>query len=422
MTGLEIELNLVNEDLGPKLDNKTMLEQIADEDYQTELARYNIELNVHPRPLPGDSAFELERRPARLAQPGLRPGRRAAHAASSRSASCRPSCPSTSRATGSARTSATPRSTTPCSTPAARTSGSSSRARRGSASPATPTRLAPESACTSIQLHLQVQPERFADHWNAAQVLAGPQLALGANSPFFLGQRLWAETRIPLFTQATDTRSVELKNQGVRPRVWFGERWITSIFDLFEENVRYFPALLPEIYDEQPEEVFERGEVPELEELRLHNGTVYRWNRPIYDTHRRPAPPARREPRAAGGPEHRRRHGQRRLLLRHDARPRRGGPPGLDPDELLGRRGELRGGRPPRHRRPRLLARLRRRARRASSSCAACCRWPTRALEVGRLGGRARPLPRHRRAALPQGRQRRLVADRRASSASRPGA
>ena len=145
--------------------------------------------------------------------------------------------------------------------------------------------LAPESACTSIQLHLQVHPERFADHWNAAQVLAGPQLALGANSPFFLGQRLWAETRIPLFTQATDTRSVELKNQGVRPRVWFGERWITSIFDLFEENVRYFPALLPEIYDEQPEEVFERGEVPELKELRLHNGTVYRWNRPIYDTH-----------------------------------------------------------------------------------------------------------------------------------------
>ena len=114
-------------------------------------------------------------------------------------------------------------------------------------------------------------------------MLAGPQLALGANSPFFLGQRLWAETRIPLFTQATDTRSVELKNQGVRPRVWFGERWITSIFDLFEENVRYFPALLPELYDEEPEEVFERGEVPELKELRLHNGTVYRWNRPIYD-------------------------------------------------------------------------------------------------------------------------------------------
>jgi hypothetical protein len=110
--------------------------------------------------------------------------------------------------------------------------------------------IAPESACTSMQLHLQVSPADFARNWNAAQVLAGPQLALGANSPYFFGHELWAETRIELFAQATDTRPDELKTQGVRPRVWFGERWITSIFDLFEENVRYFPTLLPEISDE----------------------------------------------------------------------------------------------------------------------------------------------------------------------------
>ncbi|MEP6798644.1 MAG: glutamate--cysteine ligase, partial [Lapillicoccus sp.] len=143
--------------------------------------------------------------------------------------------------------------------------------------------LAPESACTSIQLHLQVEPQNFAAHWNAAQVLGGPQLAMGANSPFFFGRQLWHETRIELFSQAADTRSVELKNQGVRPRVFFGERWITSIFDLFEENVRYFPALLPEVSDEDPLAVLEAGGVPHLDELRLHNGTVYRWNRPIYD-------------------------------------------------------------------------------------------------------------------------------------------
>ena len=106
--------------------------------------------------------------------------------------------------------------------------------------------IAPESACTSVQLHLQVAPAQFAAHWNAAQALSAPQIALGANSPFFYGRRLHAETRIALFTQATDTRPVELKNQGVRPRVFFGERWITSIFDLFEENVRWFPALLAE--------------------------------------------------------------------------------------------------------------------------------------------------------------------------------
>ena len=105
--------------------------------------------------------------------------------------------------------------------------------------------VAPEAACTSVQFHLQVSPSAFPRYWNAAQSIAGVQVALGANSPFFLGKELWRETRIPLFEQATDTRSEELKAQGVRPRVWFGERWINSIFDLFEENVRYFPALLP---------------------------------------------------------------------------------------------------------------------------------------------------------------------------------
>ncbi|MGH3553824.1 MAG: glutamate--cysteine ligase, partial [Mycobacterium sp.] len=143
--------------------------------------------------------------------------------------------------------------------------------------------IAPESACTSMQLHLQVSPADFANNWNAAQVLAGPQLALGANSPYFFGHQLWAETRIELFTQATDTRPDELKAQGVRPRVWFGERWITSIFDLFEENVRYFPSLLPQVSDEDPVAELAAGRTPQLSELRLHNGTVYRWNRPVYD-------------------------------------------------------------------------------------------------------------------------------------------
>jgi hypothetical protein len=128
-----------------------------------------------------------------------------------------------------------------------------------------------------------VSPADFANNWNAAQVIAAPQLAMGANSPYFFGRHLWAETRIELFAQATDTRPDELKSQGVRPRVWFGERWITSIFDLFEENVRYFPSLLPELSEEDPEAELAAGRTPMLSELRLHNGTVYRWNRPVYD-------------------------------------------------------------------------------------------------------------------------------------------
>jgi hypothetical protein len=142
--------------------------------------------------------------------------------------------------------------------------------------------ITPEAACTSFQLHLQVSPAQFAQYWNAAQAIAGAQLAVGANSPFLFGKELWRETRIPLFEQATDTRPEELKEQGVRPRVWFGERWVTSVFDLFEENARYFPALLPICEDDDPAEQLARGEIPALAELSLHNGTVYRWNRPIY--------------------------------------------------------------------------------------------------------------------------------------------
>ncbi len=139
-----------------------------------------------------------------------------------------------------------------------------------------------EAACTSVQCHLQVGPENFAGYWNAAQAIAGIQVALGANSPYLFGRELWRETRITLFKQSTDTRSEELRSQGVRPRVWFGERWISSVTDLFEENLRYFPALLPLVDDEDPIGVLDRGETPDLAELTLHNGTVYRWNRPVY--------------------------------------------------------------------------------------------------------------------------------------------
>src|SRR6202050_5634823 len=142
--------------------------------------------------------------------------------------------------------------------------------------------ITPEAACTSVQLHTQVSPDAFANYCNAAQAIAGAQVALAANSPFLFGRQLWQETRITLFEQSTDTRPDELKEQGVRPRVWFGERWITSVFDLFEENIRYFPALLPICEDEDPLEMLDRGVNPQLAEMSLHNGTVYRWNRPVY--------------------------------------------------------------------------------------------------------------------------------------------
>jgi hypothetical protein len=141
-----------------------------------------------------------------------------------------------------------------------------------------------EAACTAMQPHLQVDPEDSARYWNAAQALSAPLVAVAANSPFFLQRQLHHETRIELFLQAIDTRPEELVQQGVRPRVWFGEGWLReSMFELFEENVRFFPPLLPLCSDENPEAVLAGGGTPLLEELTLHNGTIYRWNRPVYE-------------------------------------------------------------------------------------------------------------------------------------------
>ncbi|MGL5908404.1 MAG: glutamate--cysteine ligase, partial [Phycicoccus sp.] len=238
MTGLEIELNLVDDNQQPHFHNAQVLEAIADPGYQTELAQYNIELNVTPRPLPGDAALHLEDE-------------------------LRESLNTANDRAGEVGSTIVAIGILPTIMPEHYEGEWISKNNRYTALNDSifvargedifldiegPTgervatycdSIAPESACTSVQLHLQVAPHDFADHWNAAQALSAPQVALAANSPYFFGKRLHAETRIALFEQATDTRPVELKNQGVRPRVWFGERWITSIFDLFEENVRY---------------------------------------------------------------------------------------------------------------------------------------------------------------------------------------
>ena len=280
MTGLEIELNLVDDAGDPALKNREALEAIANPDFVTELGQFNLEINVAPKQLKdrGFTEFEEGVRAslnhaqdkagevgANMVMIGILPTLSAGHMG--------------------------PSSLSP--NPRYQLLSDQILAARGEdividiSGPerlrTTADSIVPEAACTSTQLHIQVSPEDFPAYWNASQAVSGVQLALGANSPFLLGRELWRETRIALFEQATDTRSEELKAQGVRPRVWFGERWITSIFDLFEENVRYFPALLPILDDEDPIEELEAGRTPSLHELRLHNGTIYRWNRPVYD-------------------------------------------------------------------------------------------------------------------------------------------
>ena len=280
MTGLEIELNLVDDEGNPSLKSSEALRAIADPSFQTELGQFNLEINVPPKQLHrhGFTAFEEGVRTslntaeenaravgAHLVMIGILPTLSEGHM-SPATISPNPRYHLLSDQILAAR-----------GEDIVIDIAGVERLRTTSDS------IVPEAACTSTQFHVQVSPENFPAYWNASQAIAGVQLALGANSPVLLGKELWRETRIALFEQATDTRSEELKAQGVRPRVWFGERWINSIFDLFEENVRYFPALLPIVEDEDPVAVFEKGETPHLAELRLHNGTIYRWNRPVYD-------------------------------------------------------------------------------------------------------------------------------------------
>ncbi|WP_433612075.1 glutamate--cysteine ligase [Dactylosporangium sp. CA-139114] len=280
MTGLEIEVNLIDPDAQPAMRNAEVLADLADPTFQTELGQFNLEINVAPRLIEGDGLEVQEREvlasllhaderarksDARLVLIGILPTLRPEHLVL-------------------ANMSRDPRyMLLNDQIINARGEDIALDIRGHERLEAQSDSIAGESACTSVQFHLQVAPEAFAQAWNASQAIAGIQVAVGANSPFLFGRRLWAETRIALFEQATDTRPEELKAQGVRPRVWFGERWITSIFDLFEENVRYFPPLLPITDDEDPVAVIEAGGVPRLGELRLHNGTIYRWNRPVYD-------------------------------------------------------------------------------------------------------------------------------------------
>jgi Glutamate-cysteine ligase family 2(GCS2) len=277
--GLEIELNLVDKCGAASMQNADVLSRIGNPGWATELARFNLEVNIPPRLLTGAALRELEADVRAMLR----------HADSrSQEADCRlamigilPTLAETDLHDGAM--SPVPRYRLLNEQIFAARGEEMSIAIDGAERLDTFVgTIMAEAACTSVQLHLQVTPEEFGSYWNAAQAVAGVQVALGANSPFLFGRELWAETRIPLFEQATDTRPDELKAQGVRPRVWFGERWITSVFDLFEENLRYFPALLPLCDDEDPAEVLRAGGTPELAELTLHNGTVYRWNRPVY--------------------------------------------------------------------------------------------------------------------------------------------
>jgi gamma-glutamyl:cysteine ligase YbdK (ATP-grasp superfamily) len=276
--GAELELHLVGSDMRPAPMNEAVVESSGDSRATLELNQYNLEFNANPGPLAGTpfatmrGEFEeglgilrtaAEKHGCQIAMVGTLPTLRAGDLSAD------------------------------CITPRKRYHALSQQLRwlRGEAFEVRVNgqdsllmraeEVALEGACTSWQLHMRVSPDDFASHYNAAQLATSVVLAVSGNSPLFVGHRLWEETRVALFKQAVDPRA-DLSGDWHRlPRVCLGSGWVRKgALELFEESVALHEPLLPICGHEDGPEV---AGSPLLESLRLHHGTVWSWNRAVFD-------------------------------------------------------------------------------------------------------------------------------------------
>ncbi len=158
-----------------------------------------------------------------------------------------------------------------------------------------------EACNTSFQVHLQVSPQNYVKMYNIAQALTGPVLAMCANSPVLFGKRLWHESRIALFQQSIDNRKSRDHLRDQSPRVTFGRDWLNeSILEIYKEDITRFRILLGSDLDENSLDSIKDRIAPKLRALQVHNGTVYRWNRPCYGVGPNGVPHLRIENRVFG--------------------------------------------------------------------------------------------------------------------------
>ena len=141
-----------------------------------------------------------------------------------------------------------------------------------------------EACNTSFQIHLQVDPDKFVDRYNWAQVIAGPVLAACVNSPLLFGKELWAESRIAIFRQSIETRRTGSYVQDRQPRVAFGTHWLeSSAAEIFKHDVATYNLIIgAEMAEEDSMALLAKNEIPKLRAMNLHNGTLYKWNRACY--------------------------------------------------------------------------------------------------------------------------------------------
>jgi gamma-glutamyl:cysteine ligase YbdK (ATP-grasp superfamily) len=279
--GAELELHLVDAAGRPSPVNQAVLATADDPELTPELDRFNLEINAPPLPLAGRPFSAL----ARQLDDALATIRTAAAVHQARPALCG-ILPTLEDADLAPSAMTDLRRYRALSTALRQLHGVPFPLRihgRDTLELAAPD-VTFEGANASFQVHLRVAPRAFAAAYNAAQVAAAPALAIGCNSPFLLGRRLWAETRVALFRQAVDHRRDALVDDWRPARVSFGHGWVrTSAHELFAQSVALHEPLLPVLTHEDPAARVDAGEVPALGELRLHGSTVWQWNRAIYD-------------------------------------------------------------------------------------------------------------------------------------------
>ncbi|MBD3729099.1 MAG: glutamate--cysteine ligase [Sphingomonadales bacterium] len=272
LIGFELEAWLVDRHCFPAPHNQSFLARLADPLVVAELSRFNIEVNGTPQPLAGDGLWRLEQELAETW--GRCVG--AAHdevdtvVAIGTLPTLRESDLCLANLTPSNRYAALNREVLKARGGRPLDIAIDSTAPGGHGLRSTHDDLMLEAATTSFQLHLQIPPDRIAAYLNASAMLAAPLIALSANSPFLFGRQLWHETRIPLFEQALGDEPGHVQRGAIR-RVTFGDRYADDDPTvLFAENLELFRLLLP-VLDEEPGDRFAC--------LRLHNGTIWRWNR-----------------------------------------------------------------------------------------------------------------------------------------------
>lgn len=275
--GSELEMYIVDQNGRPLPINKQVVDAAADSALTLELNRYNLEYNLSPYAI-GDSAFSATEQEILDKVQGLK--KRVAEF-DARIASI-----------GILPTLSTSDFGSNCVTDRTRFKAlvKTLIERRGSEfqidiNGADPLQLAMdnitlEGANTSFQLHYRVQPADYADTYNAIQLVTPLVLGAAANSPTLFGHSLWAETRIPLFKQSIDTRQTDRYDWNQPARVNVGHGWVRDgAFELFQEAVRLYPPILP-VCSNAPTR---NNATPALSELRLHQSTIWSWNRAVYD-------------------------------------------------------------------------------------------------------------------------------------------